>query len=135
MKSLAEVAMESGESRAIVLKISPETERAQKLNRTRHGAVVERFLISEFKARCIELLKRVHSSGKPIIVTLRGEPLVHVVPATKAGQPRGRLGRKHGGAVSKEIWFILISPKSGRQIGEPSAGYPEHLNRCSATGR
>jgi prevent-host-death family protein len=62
---------------------------------------VEKFLISEFKARCIELLKQVHSSGRPIIVTLRGEPLVRVIPATKSGQPQVRLGRKNGNAVFK----------------------------------
>jgi len=62
---------------------------------------MERFLISEFKARCIELLKQVHSSGKPIIVTLRGEPLVRVIPAAKPGRSRVQLGRKHGNAVFK----------------------------------
>jgi prevent-host-death family protein len=62
---------------------------------------LEKFLISEFKARCIELLKQVHNSGRPIIVTLRGEPLVQVIPVTKSGQPRIRLGRKHGNAVFK----------------------------------
>jgi prevent-host-death family protein len=62
---------------------------------------VEKFLISEFKARCIELLKQVHNSGRPIIVTLRGEPLVQVMPATKPAQPRVRLGRKRGNAVFK----------------------------------
>jgi prevent-host-death family protein len=62
---------------------------------------VEKFLISEFKARCIELLKRVHDSGRPILVTLRGEPLVRVIPATKSGQATVRLGRKPGNAVFK----------------------------------
>ncbi len=62
---------------------------------------MESFLISEFKAHCIKLLKQVHSSGKPIVVTLRGEPLVRIIPAAKAGQARVRLGNKHGSAVFK----------------------------------
>jgi prevent-host-death family protein len=62
---------------------------------------VEKFLISEFKARCIELLKQVHNSGRPILVTLRGKPLVRVLPATKPGQAGVRLGRKRGNAVFK----------------------------------
>lgn len=37
-------------------------------------------LVSEFKAKCIGLLKEVKKTGKPLTVTLRGEPLVRVEP-------------------------------------------------------
>lgn len=40
-------------------------------------------LISEFKAKCIQMLKDVQKSGKPLLVTLRGEPIVRVEPAGK----------------------------------------------------
>ena len=41
---------------------------------------MERVLISEFKARCIELIKRVQATRQPLIVTLRGQPVAKVVP-------------------------------------------------------
>jgi prevent-host-death family protein len=36
--------------------------------------------ISEFKATCLGLLKKVRRTGEPIVVTLRGEPVAMVVP-------------------------------------------------------
>ncbi len=35
-------------------------------------------LVSEFKAKCIAVLKGVQQSGEPIVVTLRGRPLARV---------------------------------------------------------
>lgn len=37
-------------------------------------------LISEFKAKCIRLLKEVQKNGKPLVVTLRGKPIARVEP-------------------------------------------------------
>jgi prevent-host-death family protein len=42
--------------------------------------VMKTILISEFKAKCIGLLKEVRKTGQPLTVTLRGEPLVRVEP-------------------------------------------------------
>ena len=42
-------------------------------------------LISEFKAKCIQLLKDVNKFKTPIQVTLRGEPLVIVYPVEDKG--------------------------------------------------
>jgi prevent-host-death family protein len=39
-------------------------------------------LISEFKAKCISVLKEVQRSGEPVVVTLRGRPVARVVPLT-----------------------------------------------------
>ncbi len=36
--------------------------------------------ISKFKATCLALLHRVKRTGKPILVTRRGEPVAQVVP-------------------------------------------------------
>ncbi len=41
---------------------------------------------ADFKARCLELLDRVHDGGKPIVVTKRGIPVARVVPITPAGK-------------------------------------------------
>lgn len=53
-------------------------------------------LVSEFKAKCIAALKEVHSSREPMIVTLRGKPLVTI-------QPFGDLpsGKRLGGLKGK----------------------------------
>ena len=37
-------------------------------------------LISEFKAKCIRMMKEVQKSGQPLTVTLRGRPVVRVEP-------------------------------------------------------
>ncbi len=39
-------------------------------------------LVSEFKAKCIAILKQVQQSGEPVVVTLRGRPMARVVPFT-----------------------------------------------------
>ena len=45
-------------------------------------------LISDFKAKAIATLKKVQSTGQPVLVTLRGKPLAEVVRAHPA-QKRG----------------------------------------------
>ncbi len=41
-------------------------------------------LVSEFKAKCIGLLKQVQKTKKPLVVTLRGKPLARVEPIVQA---------------------------------------------------
>ena len=53
-------------------------------------------LISEFKAKCIKMLKEVQKNGKPLLVTLRGEPIARVEPVAKGkkrylGALKGRM--------------------------------------------
>ena len=52
-------------------------------------------LISEFKAKCIGLLKNVQKTKQPLIVTLRGEPIVRVEPIMPA-KKQVRLGALKG---------------------------------------
>lgn len=56
---------------------------------------MKEMLISEFKAKCIGALKRIKQTRKPLIVTLRGEPLAVVHPARSGKQPK-RLGGQRG---------------------------------------
>ena len=37
-------------------------------------------LVSEFKAKCIAVLKEVQRTREPLVITLRGKPLVTVRP-------------------------------------------------------
>lgn len=57
-------------------------------------------LISEFKAKCIRLIKEVHETGRPLTVSLRGKPMVRVEPISRPTSG-GRLGRLRGQIVIK----------------------------------
>ena len=56
-------------------------------------------LISEFKAKCIKMLKEVQKNGKPLLVALRGEPIARVEPVAK-GKKR-QLGALKGRMIIK----------------------------------
>jgi prevent-host-death family protein len=43
-------------------------------------AHIEAMPISRFKATCLAVLERVRRTGKPILVTRRGQPVAQVVP-------------------------------------------------------
>jgi len=59
---------------------------------------VKTVLISEFKAKCIKMLKEVQKNGKPITVTLRGKPIARVEPIEKR---KPRLGTMKGRMIMK----------------------------------
>jgi antitoxin (DNA-binding transcriptional repressor) of toxin-antitoxin stability system len=63
--------------------------------------MAKEMLISNFKAHCIAELKRVHETGQPLIVTLRGKPIARVEAVRAAGQPAVKLGSKRGRASIK----------------------------------
>jgi prevent-host-death family protein len=65
--------------------------------------------ISEFKARCLAVLKRVQQTGQPIVVTRRGDPVAEIVPARGSGINRDWLGAfRDSGTIVGDI----ISPIS-----------------------
>ena len=72
-------------------------------------------LVSEFKAKCIAALKEVHRTREPMIVTLRGKPLVTIQPCAEfpSGKQLGRLKGKmaiHGNLVEADStgdWDML----------------------------
>ena len=63
---------------------------------------MERVLISEFKARCIELIKRVQTTRQPLIVTLRGQPVAKVIPFEEEGETGVKLGTRIANAIFKD---------------------------------
>jgi prevent-host-death family protein len=63
-----------------------------------------RIQISTFKATCIAAVREVDESGVPLVVTLRGQPLVVVQPAPVAR----RLGALRGEAQAK-IDLVRVS--------------------------
>ena len=59
---------------------------------------VKTVLISEFKAKCIKMLKEVQKNGRPLTVTLRGKPIVRVEPIEKR---KPKLGTMKGRMIIK----------------------------------
>jgi prevent-host-death family protein len=59
----------------------------------------------EFKAKCLQLMDEVQSSGLHIIVTKRGRPVVEIAPpAKKEEKPfRSILGRSRGAKILGDI--------------------------------
>ena len=45
--------------------------------------------VSEFKARCLEVLETLRQSGRELIVTKHGKPIARVVPIRKPSPLRG----------------------------------------------
>ena len=58
-------------------------------------AIMKTMLVSEFKAKCIAALKEVQRTREPMLITLRGKPLVTVQPVDARGQGK-RLGGLKG---------------------------------------
>ncbi len=65
--------------------------------------------ISKFKATCLALLDRVKRTGKPILVTRRGEPVAQVVPPPGPAARGAWLGSL---ASSGKIVGDIVSPAS-----------------------
>jgi len=65
--------------------------------------------IARFKATCLAVLEEVRRTGRPVLVTRRGEPVAEVVPPSHAGPTNRRLGEAAGrGSIVGDI----ISPAS-----------------------
>ncbi len=53
---------------------------------------IEVMAISKFKATCLAVLKRVRRTGRPILITRRGEPIAEVIPPRPPVRESGWLG-------------------------------------------
>jgi prevent-host-death family protein len=47
---------------------------------------MKRMAAGAFKARCLAVMKQVHATGQPVVVTKRGAPIVKVVPIRRTKQ-------------------------------------------------
>ena len=57
------------------------------------GTVVDdEVTISKFKATCLALLAKVKRTGRPILVTRKGEPIAQIVPPLSPEKPASWLG-------------------------------------------
>jgi prevent-host-death family protein len=53
---------------------------------------IEVIAISKFKATCLAVLERVGRTGRPVLITRRGEPIAEVVPPRPPLREPGWLG-------------------------------------------
>lgn len=65
--------------------------------------------VSEFKATCLAVLERVRRTGRPVLITKRGEPLAEVLPPSPATIGAAWLGSMRGTA---RITGDLVRPAS-----------------------
>ena len=63
--------------------------------------------ISEFKATCLAVLERVRRTGRPLLITRRGEPIAEVIPPSLATSGATWLGAMRGTA---RITGDLVEP-------------------------
>lgn len=70
---------------------------------------MEEISISRFKATCLAVLERVRRTGRPVLVTRRGEPVAQVVPPPAPDRSPSWLGAMRG---SGRILGDVIGPVS-----------------------
>jgi prevent-host-death family protein len=71
----------------------------------------ETLSVSDFKATCLAVLERVRRTGRPVLITKRGEPLAEVIPPSTAVVGTDWLGALRGAArVEGDIVSPVASP-------------------------
>jgi prevent-host-death family protein len=70
---------------------------------------MEKIAASKFKATCLSVIRRVHRTRKPVLVTKFGEPVVHVVPAPPKPRPKRWLGDMAG---TMKFMGDIVAPAS-----------------------
>jgi prevent-host-death family protein len=71
------------------------------------GVDMEKIAISEFKAKCLAVLDRVHKTRKPICVTRHGTPVAEVIPPSAVQERSSWIASMKG---SVKILGDIISP-------------------------
>jgi prevent-host-death family protein len=68
---------------------------------------MEKIAISEFKAKCLAVLERVHKTRKPICVTRHGTPVAEVIPPSTVQERSAWIGSM---TDSVKILGDIVSP-------------------------
>lgn len=71
------------------------------------SVVPEPFTATDFKEHCLKILDQVARTGKAIVVTRRGQPLVRIEPVVPVA-PRSLLGTVH--YASREDLIAPVNP-------------------------
>jgi prevent-host-death family protein len=82
---------------------------------------MKQMLASLFKARCLKVMKDIQATGEPVVVTMRGAPIVKVVPAEpEKGDMFGFMAGKFKitGDIESPVWPLkqrdVLSRRTGR---------------------
>jgi len=79
-------------------------------------AVMKTIQVSEFKARCLQALKDVQRTRRPVLVTLRAKPLVKIQPVD--ARPEGkRLGGLKGHMRIRRDLVRIDSTRDWEMLG------------------
>jgi prevent-host-death family protein len=76
---------------------------------------MESMSISQFKATCLAVLEEVRRSGRPVLVTRRGEPIAEIVPPSRPAASRSWLGSAAG---SGRITGDVVAPVTAEEDWE-----------------
>lgn len=68
---------------------------------------IETMSISEFKATCLAVLERVRKSGRPLLITRRGQPIAEITPPSPIAAGGEWIGAMRGSA---RITGDLVAP-------------------------
>jgi prevent-host-death family protein len=63
---------------------------------SRVGGVERTIAAGEFKAKCLRIMDEVNETGRPVIVTKRGQPSIRVVPIADGKKRDSIFGRLAG---------------------------------------
>jgi prevent-host-death family protein len=73
--------------------------------------------ISKFKATCLAVLERVRTTGEPVLITKRGEPVAEVIPVSRPRDGKRRLGSLAGrGTVVGDIVSPVVESQEWESI-------------------
>lgn len=68
---------------------------------------MDEMAISEFKAKCLAVLERVHKTKRPVCITRHGKPVAEVIPPSSIQERSAWIGSMKD---SLEIMGDIISP-------------------------
>lgn len=75
--------------------------------------------ISKFKATCLAVMEEVRRTGRPLLVTRRGKPVVEIVPPAHPPASRSWLGSAAG---SGRILGDIVAPVASETEWETISG-------------
>ena len=71
--------------------------RKKKPKAAKPSAGLSQMAAGEFKAKCLRIMDEVNETGRPVVVTKRGEPVIKVVPFRNGRRKKDNfLGRLEG---------------------------------------
>jgi prevent-host-death family protein len=79
---------------------------------------LETMAISEFKAKCLGVISRVHRTGKAVVVTKRGEPIATIAPPPSAPLSSSWLGcLRHRARITGDVIAPASDPSDWEALG------------------